>query len=124
MKTQVTKTVFSLSILALITTFNSCGRTQAPIAPRTFAPQLHAMAAQNTTQQVLVQFKGSAGRQQLQAFNTKYGLRTVNYLPQLDTYVLTVSHSVSASDMRLMLSSMSRESVVRNVEMNGQMGAF
>lgn len=126
MKSTLKNTLFSLGMFALITSVNSCGRAVAPVATQFNSIPQQAIRNQSVanTPQVLVQFHTDAGRQALQSFNQKYGLRTVNYIPGINTYVMGVSAFASHQELQLMVSHMSRESVVRNVEINGEMGLF
>jgi hypothetical protein len=126
MKSTIKNTLFSLGMLALITTVNSCGRAVTPVATQFHNLPQNTLRSQNVAQapQILVQFHSAAGRQALANFNQKYGLRTLNYIPGIDAYVMGVSQIASGQDLQIMLASMNREDVVRNVEMNGEMSLF
>lgn len=126
MKSIIKNTLFSLGMLALITSVNSCGRSVTPVATQFQNLPQTTLRSQTITQapQILVQFHNAAGRQSLANFNQKYGLRTLNYIPGIDTYVMGVNQMASGQDLQIMLASMSREDVVRYVEVNGEMGLF
>lgn len=125
MKSTLKNLVFSLGMFALVTSVNSCGRAVAPVATQFHSLPQHTMVRSQSVApaaQVLVQFTPSAGRQALQNFNQKYGLRTVDYIPGINTYVMGVNAFASTQELHLMVSNMSREAVVQNVELNGEIG--
>jgi len=126
MKSTIKNTLFSLGMLALITTVNSCGRTVPPVATQFHNLPQNTLRSQTVAQapQILVQFHTAAGRQAMAHFNQKYGLRTLNYISGIDTYVMGISATATGQDLQVMLASMMREDAVRNVEFNGEMGLF
>ena len=123
MKTQV-KALLTLSALTMVALLNGCGRAQVPMTPQFQSAPRQVSALNNQSQEILLQFTPRTDRRMAQVTFEKYGLRTVNFLPNLNTYVVTVDHAVSADTMRLMLASLSRESNVRNVEVNGRVGMY
>ena len=126
MNSTIKKFVFSFGMLALITSVNSCGRAVSPVATQfhSVPQQLRSQNVNTQAPQILVQFHSNAGRQELQNFNQKYGLQTLNYIPGINAYVMGVNQLASGQELQFMLANMSREAAVRTVEVNGEMGLF
>lgn len=76
-----------LSTAALLLT--ACGQNLSPLPNAVSAPALiQRYQAQSGTTQIAVRFKPEASRTAMMQFNSRYGLRTLYYNPQLNVYIM------------------------------------
>lgn len=112
------------TILSATFLLTACGRTQLPTSPYRSMPV--SVRAQSSVQQapvqLIVRFRKDVTRTALQEFNKKYQLQTVNYLPQLDAYMMVLRAPVtSQAALSAMVNNMQNEAVTTLVEVNHEM---
>ncbi|MEZ0373082.1 MAG: hypothetical protein ACAI44_28585 [Candidatus Sericytochromatia bacterium] len=107
------------TILATAMMMSACGRAQVPGAAFHSQPTRVVSAQDAGPVQLIVRFNKNVTRMALQAFNQKYQLRTVNYLSQLDAYIMVPRAPLaSQAALQAMISHMQQEPVANLVEIN------
>ncbi|PKL77251.1 MAG: hypothetical protein CVV27_06135 [Candidatus Melainabacteria bacterium HGW-Melainabacteria-1] len=116
MRKLMATTLILSSALAL----SACGRTQIPSATFHSLPRtVNTQVAKQAPVQLIVRFRKDASRTALQAFSHKYQLQTLNYLPQIDAYIMTLRAPLAGqAQLQAMLGRMQQESVAALVEIN------
>lgn len=102
---------------------SACGRGEMPsTAYRSLPTQVRAQSvATKAPVQLIVRFNKNVSRTALQAFNQKYQLQTINYLPQIDAYIMTPKAPIaSQAALQAMVGSMQQEPVAALVELNAE----
>lgn len=111
-----------MTLLPMMTTallLTACGQTTTALPATVNAPALvQRYQAPNANQQVLVRFRPDASRTALGQFNSRYGLRIVNYNAQLNVYVMEVVNP--RANLSSLVNAMSKDSAVIFAEVNQQ----
>lgn len=112
--------IFTTSlILSAALALSACGRSAMPNTSYHSLPQTVKSQSVRQATQLIVRFQPNATRLAMQNFNQKYQLQTVNYLPQLNAYVMNMRAAVSSqAALQAMLNSMQSEAVTSLVEIN------
>lgn len=106
-------------VLGTAMMMSACGRTNLPVSYRSLPQTVQAQTAQSKPVQLIVRFNQNVSRMALQAFNQKYNLQTVNYIPQLNAYVMNVRAAItSQAALNAMVDRMQQEAVAAMVEVN------
>ena len=106
-------------VLGTAMMMSACGRTNLPVTYRSLPQTVNAQTAQSKPVQLIVRFNQNVSRMALQAFNQKYNLQTVNYIPQLNAYVMSVRSTItSQAALTAMVTRMQQEPVTAMVEVN------
>ncbi len=101
---------------------SACGRAEMPsTAYRSLPTMVSTQGVAKAPVQLLVRFNKNVSRTALQAFNQKYQLQTVNYLPQIDAYVMSPKAAISSqAALQALVGSMKKEAVAALVEVNAE----
>lgn len=114
MKTRINTIITSLVAASTILAVTGCGRVNNPM---TAAMPLQPVYTQAAPQQVLVTFKANVTRQSINEFHAKYGTRTVQILPQLNTHVVELDRTVGIQAVQL-VKYLKKDTLVAHVELN------
>lgn len=108
---NILKTLLATSAILSMT---ACGQTPQMIQPMTPAPQLQVQV--KATPKLLVRFKPDAHRMSIQIFQERFGLHIVDYVPQLNVYVMTTI--LRGAPLSQAIAAMQNDPVIDLVEEN------
>lgn len=113
-------------VLFTLLHFTACGQISSPVQtqPQTTAPKIKVQRQDiYKAQEIIVKFKGQLTRHQTRDFHAKYGLHTVNFMPQIGTHVMILSPDVRLS-VEQVVSYLNQDPNVAYAEVNGSMNAL
>lgn len=105
----------TLIISSAVFSMTACGQSPQMVQPLTLAPQIQAQHV--STPQLLVRFKPDAHRMTIQMFQERYGLHIVDYIPQLNVYVMKTT-ILRGAPLSQTIAAMQNDPVVSHVEEN------
>lgn len=120
MNATFTRTATLLTTLTAAVMLTACGQSRMPVGTQ-MPTQMQRMSAPQfqADQQVMVRFRPGASRTAIQQFGARFQLQTVNFLPELNVYVMRFRQPLaSQSAFQTAVSHMSQDPAIALVEIN------
>lgn len=121
MNMTFTRTATLLTTLTAAVMLSACGQSRLPVGAAQMPTQMQRMSTPQfqADQQVMVRFRPGASRTAIQQFGARFQLQTVNFLPELNVYVMRFRQPLaSQSAFQTAVSRMSQDPAIALVEIN------
>ena len=112
---RITTLILTGSLLSLLT---ACGQSTS-LPNHTMPPSFSRQSQQqvHSSRQLMVRFQQAMTKAAEAEFSAKYGLHLVNYLPELDVYIVEIDASVGLQAAQV-VSYLQKDPAVAHAEIN------